>query len=190
MKKEKRILIVLIMLSLASFIFSCDSKIRNININGTYVGTSAMGYEAVVEKGTITIYSTSFFEKEIYWYGTCHANELDEENKLISKRIERERKRDIFGFGFGFSSGINESRAREKVILFTEDSLTFIYDFSGMSVSQVTLYKENAKRKKPNNDSNAEKLPEIETQPETQPNTEPSIEEKYELPADNSTYSL
>ena len=116
----------------------------------------AMSYEAVVEKGTITIYSTNFFEKDVYWYGTCHADELDAENKLISKKIEREEERDFFDDFFGrgmLNNHFNESTAYEKEILFTEDSLTFAYDFGGMIVNQVTLYKENNKR--PQNDSNA-----------------------------------
>lgn len=162
--KKLKILKLIFLLLLTFVLVSCDSKIRDININGNYYGTGAMSYEAVVEKGTITIYSTSFFNKEVYWYGTCHADELDEENKLISKRIEKEDDNgiydDIFGFRF-FRNNLNESRASEKEILFTENSLTFIYDFSGMSVSQVTLYKEDNKKTK--NDSNAIEVPETET---------------------------
>ena len=82
--KKLKILKLIFLLLLTFLLVSCDSKIRDININGNYYGIGAMSYEAVVEKGTITIYSTSFFNKEVYWYGTCHADELDEENKLFS----------------------------------------------------------------------------------------------------------
>ena len=160
---RKMTLLVILLASLFT-LMSCDSKIRDININGTYYGTGTMGYEAVVENGTITIYNTSFFNKEVYWYGTCHANELNADNKLISQRLEREKSRsfydDFFGNSF-FGRSMNESRASEKEILFTEDSLTFVYDFSGMAVSQVTLYKETNKKRQ--NDSNAIEVPETET---------------------------
>ena len=168
-KKIKLLVITLVSILL---LVSCDSKISKINIHGTYKGTGIMNYEAVVEDGTITIYSTSFFEKEVYWYGTCHADDLDENNILVSKKLERERNRSWFGFG----SGMNESYASEKKIKFTEDSLTFVYDFSGMSVSEVTLYKETTKR--PKNNSNADELPETETYPYIAPVPETKESEK------------
>ena len=45
----------------------------------------------------------------------------------------------------------------EKEILFTENSLTFIYDMGGMAINQVTLYKEGSDKKHSEFDSNAEK---------------------------------
>ena len=153
-KKTKKILSISFIVSMLILLSSCDSKIRRININGTYIGNSPMGYEAVVEAGTITIYSTSFFEKNIYWYGTCHANELDENYKLVSKRLETNERRSIFDFG----SSLNRSMVSEREILFTEDSLTFVYDFSGMAVERVTLYKQNTGKRKSEYDSNADKL--------------------------------
>lgn len=159
-KNIKNLTILFALLTL----FSCESKINNINIHGTYKSSGTMGYEAIVDNGTITIYSVTPFDKSVYWYGTCESDKLDENNKLISKRLqtERERNNSIFDFGFGFDFdmglGMNKSGAREKEILFTKDSLTFIYDMSGMDISQETLYKENSiKRKSNENDSNAEK---------------------------------
>lgn len=166
--KKHRFLIAL-MLIVATFTLSaCESKINTININGTYYGVGTMQFEAVVEAGTITIYNTSFFRKEVYWYGTCHQNELDKENKLMSERLEHEsnRRRSFFDIG-----GLNESRASKREILFTEDSLTFVYDFSGMAMNQVTLYKDTAKKKR-SNDSNADQIPETETYPYIEPSQE------------------
>lgn len=149
-KIKKRIFLLTLV---TMFLFACSSKIRRINIHGTYKGTGMMGYEAKVEAGTITIYSTSFFEKSVYWYGTCNANELDENNKLISKRLDTGRSNSWFSFDFG----LNKSGMSEKEILFTEDSLTFIYDMSGMAINQITLYKEGGQKKYNEFDSNAEK---------------------------------
>lgn len=151
----KKIKLLTITLASILLLASCDSKISKINIHGTYKGTGIMNYEAVVEDGTITIYSTSFFEKDIYWYGTCIANEMNENNIIVSRRLATNDEYDFFGFGFG---SMNRSRATEKEILFTDDSLTFIYDMSGMAVQRVTLQKEGANKKKYNEfDSNAEK---------------------------------
>lgn len=147
---KKRIFLLTLVTML---LFACSSKIRRINIHGTYKGTGMMGYEAKVEAGTIIIYSTSFFEKSVYWYGTCNANELDENNKLISKRLDTGRSNSWFSFDFG----LNKSGMSEKEILFTEDSLTFIYDMSGMAINQITLYKEGDQKKYNEFDSNAEK---------------------------------
>ena len=135
---------------------SCDSKIRNINIHGTYrSNNSMMGYEAIVDNGTIAIYSISPFERSLYWYGTCNANELDENNKLISQRLETESDRNWFFSDFG---SMGRSKVRAKEILFTDNSLTFIYDMSGMAISQETLYKQVEERKGGSGfDSNAEK---------------------------------
>lgn len=164
----------------ATFLFtSCESKINNININGVYTGTGGFVDKAIVENGTITIYSMSVFEPEVYWYGTCHQSDLNEKNILISERIESEgnRSRSIFDFG-----GLNRSRVREREILFTENSLTFVYDMNGMSVNQITLYKENVGKRK--NDSNADELPHPETyeiEPSNPPKTEPKEEVVPEL---------
>lgn len=153
---------------------ACESKIGRINIHGTYKSNSMMGYEAEVDKGTITIYSISPFEKNIYWYGTCNASELDKDNKIISKRLEIENNRNWFFSDFG----MGRSGAREKEILFTENSLTFIYDMSGMAINQVTLYKESSKRKNSEFDSNAERLPEtIPIIPYEIPNEKPGESE-------------
>lgn len=151
----KRIKLLTITLASILLLASCDSKISKINIHGTYKGVGIMNYEAVVEEGTITIYSTSFFEKNVYWYGTCIANEMNEDNIIVSRRLATNDDYDFFGFGFG---SMNKSRAAEKEILFTSDSLTFIYDMGGMAVQRVTLQKEGASKKKYNEfDSNAEK---------------------------------
>ena len=150
MKKQ---IIKIVMLLITILLFACDSKIKKINIHGTYVSNDAMGYEAVVDNGTITIYKTSFFSKDVYWYGTCNSHELDSENMLISKRLDTGRNRGWFSFDFG----MNESGVTEKQILFTDNSLTFVYDMSGMAISQVTLYKEGSDKKHNEYDSNAEK---------------------------------
>lgn len=154
MKKQmKNLIIALIVIFI---LVACDSRIRKINIYGTYRSNKMMGYEAKVENGTITIYSIGPFDKNVYWYGTCKANELDENNKLISKRIETQRERNWFFSDFGF--GLNRSGVKEKEILFTNNSLIFIYDMNGMAVSQEILYKESeTERKKGSYDSNAEK---------------------------------
>ena len=136
---------------------SCGG-VRQLNIDGNYVGQGMMGYEAVVKDGEITIYSTSFFNREVYWHGTCNVNELDDKNMLISRRIDQSRNNDPFGFGFGFGFGMNTSGAREKQIAFTDKTLTFVYDMSGMSINQVTLYKQNIERQFGDFDSNAEKV--------------------------------
>ena len=141
------------LITVATLLFACDSKINRINIHGTYKGGGISSYEAVVDAGTITIYSTSFFERTVYWYGTCNSQELDENNKLISRRLDSGRSNNWFSFDFGFE----KSGASEKEILFTENSLTFIYDMSGMAINQVTLYKEGAQKKYNEYDSNAEK---------------------------------
>ncbi len=132
-----------------------------------------MGYEAVVEDGTIAIYSTSFFDRELYWYGTCNAHELNDQNIIVSKRLATDQDNSFFGFGFGF--GMNRSRASEREILFTEDSLTFVYDVAGMAMNNVTLYKTDAGKKKVDPyGSNAEKA---------DPNyVEPSQPLPHELP--------
>ena len=148
-KKNKIVLLILVVMLL----FACDSKIKKINIHGTYKGNGMIGYEAVVDAGTITIYSTSFFEKSVYWYGTCNSYELDSNNKLISKKLDTGRSNSWFSFDFG----MDRSGVTEKEILFTENSLTFIYDMSGMAISQVTLYKEGSEKKHNEYDSNAEK---------------------------------
>ena len=51
---------------------ACNSKVSRINIHGTYKGTGVMSYEAVVENGTITIYSNSFF---VVWHMQCKRDE-------------------------------------------------------------------------------------------------------------------
>ena len=154
-KLKKKITLGLVSLVLLT---SCSSGPRRLNIDGNYVGQGMMGYEAVVKDGTITIYSTSFFEREVYWYGTCNVEELDEKNMLISRRLEQERRNEPFGFGFGFGFGMNLSGVREKQIAFTDKTLTFIYDMSGMSINQVTLYKQNVEKQYGDFDSNAEKV--------------------------------
>ena len=145
--------IKILSLAAALLLFACNSKINRINIHGTYKGGGISSYEAVVDAGTITIYSTSFFERTVYWYGTCNSHELDENNKVISRRLDTGRSNSWFSFDFGFG----RSGASEKEILFTENSLTFIYDMSGMAINQVTLYKEGARKKYNEYDSNAEK---------------------------------
>ena len=153
LKFIKKLKLTIIMLISAMILVSCGSGVSRININGTYVGTGVMSYEAVVEDGTITIYSTSFFERETYWYGTCISSEMNEENIVISRRLATNDDYSFFGFG-----SMNKSRASEKEILFTNDSLTFIYDMAGMAVQRVTLQKVEASRKRYNEfDSNAEK---------------------------------
>lgn len=150
LKKITSIIAVLVLMALAT---SCGSKISRININGTYKGSGIMGYEAVVTDGTITIYSTSFFEREVFWYGTCISSEMNEENIILSRRLATNDEYSFFGFG-----SMNRSGASEKEILFTENSLTFIYDMAGMAVQRVTLQKVEAARKRYNDyDSNAEK---------------------------------
>lgn len=144
---------IITILMATTFLFACGSKISRINIHGTYHGVGISSYEAVVDAGTITIYSTSFFDKTVYWYGTCEASELDENNKIISKRIETEKRNSWFSFDFG----MEKSGVSEKEIYFTEDSLTFVYDMAGMSIHQITLYKDEAKKKYNEYDSNAEK---------------------------------
>lgn len=152
-KNMKNRIVKIALLAAALLLFACDSKINRINIHGTYKGGGISSYEAVVDAGTITIYSISFFEKTVYWYGTCNSQELDENNKLISKRLDTGRSDSWFSFDFGFG----KSGASEKEILFTENSLTFIYDMRGMAINQVTLYKEGAQKKYNEFDSNAEK---------------------------------
>ncbi len=151
----KKIILIVALLYSIVIATSCGSKISRININGTYKGAGIMNYEAEVSDGTITIYSTSFFEREVYWYGTCISSEMNEDNIILSRRLETNDDYNFFGFGFG---SMNKSRASEKEILFTEDSLTFIYDMSGMAVQRVTLTKQGASKKRYNEyDSNAEK---------------------------------
>ena len=133
LKFKKRIMLFIVA---ATLLFACNSKIKRINIHGTYRGAGMMGYEAVVDAGTITIYSTSFFEKTVYWYGTCNSYELDSDNKLISKKLDTGRSNSWFSFDFG----MDRSGVTEKEILFTDNSLTFIYDMGGMAINQVTLY--------------------------------------------------
>ena len=132
---------------------ACESKINSLNIHGTYVSNGMMGYEAIVENGTITIYSITPFERSLYWHGTCNASELDKDNKLISRRIETESDRNWFFSDFG---SMGKSRMSSKEILFTDTSLTFIYDMSGISVSQETLYKKIEEKHYNGFDSNAE----------------------------------
>lgn len=173
MKKTiSKIITLLIALSL---LFACESKIRRINIHGTYKGNGMSNYEAVVDGGTITIYSISFFERSVYWYGTCNASDLDQNNKLISRKLDTGRSYSWFSFDFGF----NRSAVTEKEILFTENSLTFIYDMSGMAISQVTLYKDESSKKYNEYDSNAEKA---------DPNyVEPSKPLPHEIPRGQET---
>ena len=131
-----------------------------------------MGYEAKVEAGTITIYSVTPFERTVYWYGTCNEYDLDKDNKLISKRIETESSRNWF-YDFG---SMRKSSMSTKEILFTDKSLTFIYDMSGMAISQETLYKITGDSKSSGFDSNAEKA---------DPNyVEPSKPLPHEIPRD------
>ena len=143
---------------IVSLLTSCDSGVKRLNINGTYTGQGMMGYEAIVEDGVITIYTTSFFEKNVYWYGTCNASDLNSDNILVSRKLARQRQDDYFGFGFGFGSSIHESGETEKQIQFTDETLTFIYDLSGMAINQVTLYKVNAEKQGGGFDSNADKV--------------------------------
>ena len=157
-----------------------------------------MGYEAVVDAGTITIYSTSFFNKSVYWYGTCNTYELDDDYKLISKKLETEKNNSWFSFDFG----INKSGLIEKEIQFTENSLTFIYDIGGMSINQVTLYKEESEKKGGEFDSNAEKadpnyvepskpLPHEIPRGQEAPTTEaPTTEAPKEVMPEGNNYSL
>lgn len=152
-----KLISVIIIFASILLLASCDSKVSKINIHGTYKGTGIMNYEAIVEDGTIKIYSTSFFDKELYWYGTCIASEMNEENIIVSRRLPTDDEYGMFGFGFGFGS-MNRSRVSEREILFTNDSLTFVYDMSGMAVQRVTLQKVGATKKKYNEyDSDAEK---------------------------------
>lgn len=155
----KKLIKRIISLSLCIILLtSCGSSVQRLNINGTYTGQGMTSYEAIVEDGVITIYSTGFFEKTIYWYGTCNASDLNSDNILISRKLARQRQNDFFGFGFGFGSSINESGANEKQIKFTDKTLTFVYDLSGMSINQVTLYKINVENQVGGFDSNADKL--------------------------------
>ena len=194
--KIKKLIISVFLTSL--LLTSCNSKIRRINIHGTYKGGSMMGYEAVVDAGTITIYSTSFFNKSVYWYGTCNTYELDDDYKLISKKLETEKNNSWFSFDFG----INKSGLIEKEIQFTENSLTFIYDIGGMSINQVTLYKEESEKKGGEFDSNAEKadpnyvepskpLPHEIPRGQEAPTTEaPTTEAPKEVMPEGNNYSL
>ena len=199
MKITRRIIEAIAIMSSVVLFTACNSKVSRINIHGTYRGTGVMSYEAVVENGTITIYSNSFFDRDVYWYGTCNANEMNNENIILSKRLATEADNSFFGFSFG---SINRSRATEKEILFTEDSLTFVYDMGGMAVQQVTLQKEGASKKKYNEfDSDAEKKdpnyqpptipmpgPPGQTKPTEPPTTEAPTED-IALPEGDS-YSL
>lgn len=197
---KKLIAIGILIISLI-ILFACDSKINRINIHGTYRGSGISSYEAVVDDGTITIYSISFFDKSVYWYGTCNSQELDENNKLISKRLDTGRSNSWFNFDFGFG----KSGASEKEIQFTENSLTFIYDMSGMAINQVTLYKDEVKKKYNEYDSNAEKadpnyvepskpLPHEIPRGQEAPTTEAPTEKPTENPnvsvPDGNNYSL
>ena len=155
---KKAILILVAMILLLILFCSCDSKINKINIVGTYRNDSVMGYEAVVENGTITIYSLSPFRKEIYWYGTCNPMNNGDKDKIevVSEKIDRGNNGFFDGFG-SFGSFGNESGALQKTIVFYEDSLVFVYDMGGFNVREEKLYKLEDKTA---NDSNAEKLPE------------------------------
>ena len=155
---KKAILILVAMILLLILFCSCDSKINRINIVGTYRNDSVMGYEAVVENGTITIYSLSPFRKEIYWYGTCNPMNNGDKDKIevVSEKIDRGNNGFFDGFG-SFGSFGNESGALQKTIVFYEDSLVFVYDMGGFNVREEKLYKLEDKTA---NDSNAEKLPE------------------------------
>ena len=196
-KKNKKFLII----AMIVLLFACDSKIKKINIHGTYKGTGMMGYEAVVDAGTITIYSTSFFEKSVYWYGTCNSYELDSDNKLISKKLDTGRSNSWFSFDFG----MDRSGVTEKEILFTENSLTFIYDMGGMAINQVTLYKEGSDKKHSEFDSNAEKadpnyvepskplpheIPRGQEAPTTEAPTEKPTENPNVIVPEGNNYSL
>ncbi len=177
---KKAILILVAMILLLILFCSCDSKINRINIVGTYRNDSVMGYEAVVENGTITIYSLSPFRKEIYWYGTCNPMNNGDKDKIevVSEKIDRGNNGLFGGFG-SFGSFGNESGALEKTIVFYEDSLVFVYDMGGFNVREEKLYKLEDKTA---NDSNAEKLPETiprETIPTPNDETKPS-EDKNE----------
>lgn len=198
----KKKILKFISLAMVLFLFACESKIKRINIHGTYRGGSGISnYEAVVDAGTITIYSISFFEKTVYWYGTCNSNELDENNKLVSKRLDTGRSNSWFSFDFGFE----KSGSSEKEILFTDNSLTFIYDMSGMAINQVTLYKDDIKKKYNEYDSNAEKadpnyvepskplpheIPRGQEAPTTEAPTEAPTENPAELMPGGNDYSL
>ena len=193
----KKVIIALIVVS-SVLLVSCESRVSRINIHGTYKGTGMMSYEAIVENGTITIYSTSFFEKEIYWYGTCIASEMNEENIIVSRRLATNDDYGFFGFGFG---SMNRSRVSEREILFTNDSLTFVYDMAGMAVQRVTLQKVDASKKKYNEfDSDAEKAdpnyqpptiplppPPGQTKPTEPPTTEAPTEDIILPEGDNYT---
>ena len=187
---KKQIVLSALLLMLTSFT-ACGPSTPYININGTYKSNNVMnGYEAVVENGEITIYSISPFNTEVYWYGTCNQSDLDANNKLVSKKIQTARDRDWFFSDFGF--GFGKSGAYEKEIEFTENSLTFIYDMSGMAISQETLYKEvkritendsNAKKADPNYVEPSKPLPheiprgvEPSTERPTENETEPKLE--------------
>lgn len=177
---KKAILILVAMILLLILFCSCDSKINRINIVGTYRNDSVMGYEAVVENGTITIYSLSPFRKEIYWYGTCNPMNNGDKDKIevVSEKIDRGNNGFFGGFG-SFGSFGNKSGALEKTIVFYEDSLVFVYDMGGFNVREEKLYKLEDKTA---NDSNAEKLPETiprETIPTPNDETKPS-EDKNE----------
>lgn len=176
---KKAILILVVMILLLILFCSCDSKINRINIVGTYRNDSVMGYEAVVENGTITIYSLSPFRKEIYWYGTCNPMNNGDKDKIevVSEKIDRGNNGFFGGFG-SFGSFGNESGALQKTIVFYEDSLVFVYDMGGFNVRKEKLYKLEDKTA---NDSNAEKLPETiprETIPTPNDETKPSEDKK------------
>ena len=182
----KKIIAALVSMSLLT---SCGGGTRRLSIDGNYVGQGMMGDEAVVKDGEITIYSTSFFSREVYWHGTCNVYELDENNMLISKRLEQTRSNDPFGFGFGFGFGMNISGAREKQIAFTDKTLTFVYDMSGMSINQVTLYKQNVEKEFGDFDSNAEKVDPNYKEPsiDLPPPPGQTKEKPVEPPAEKST---
>lgn len=194
----KKIILAMSLIAILASLFACNSKIKKINIHGTYKGTGMNAYEAVVDEGTITIYSTSFFSRDVYWYGTCNSYELDENNTLISKKLDTGRNRGFFSFDFG----MDKSGMTEKEIVFTEDSLTFIYDMSGMAINRVTLYKEESQKKGNEFDSNAEKadpnyvepskplpheIPRGETVP---PTTEAETETETKALPEGDNYSL
>ena len=195
LKFIKKLKLTIIMLISAMILASCGSSVSRININGTYAGAGMMSYEAVVDDGTITIYSTSFFEREVYWYGTCISSEMNEDNIIISRRLATNDDYSFFGFG-----SMNRSRASEKEILFTNDSLTFIYDMAGMAVQRVTLQKIEASKRRYNEfDSNAEKAdpnykdptiplppPPGQTERPTEPPTTEAPNNDIILPDDNN----
>ena len=186
---NKKILKIFITLYLTIvFLCACDSNINRINIVGTYRNDSMMGYEAVVQNNTITIYSITPFRKEIYWYGTCTPLNSGEKDKVevLSERIDRGTDNFFGAFG-GFSNG---SGATQKNIVFYEDSLVFVYDMGGFNVREERLYKLEEKTA---NDSNAKKLPETiprETIPMPDDKTKPSEEKKESEKVGGEDYIL